>query len=260
MYPDYYKCGHNERDEDNGNKRVQTNEQKNDPNMSGRPSSTGRKVTAEDKAKFRLGINHFIKTGIARRLPRAWELTKEKYFKIGDKKLSDGTRVPILPPAEDLPSLRQFRYYYYKTRNLKDEIVAIDGETEFECNNRPTLGDETHRAFGPGAVYQIDATVGDIYLRCYLNRKLIIGRPVIYIVVDVFSRLIAGFAVTLEGPNWAGAKLALENAFTDKVALCKRFGIDISEEDWPAKDKWEALEADNGEIAGYNANSLEAVS
>jgi putative transposase len=256
LYPDYYKCGHNERDEDNGNKRGQTKERKNDPHMSGRPSKTGRKVTAEDQAKFRLGINDFIKTGIVRRLPRAWELTKEKYFKIGEKELSDGTGVPILPPAEDLPSLRQFRYYYYKTRNLKDEIVAIDGEIEFECNNRPTLGDETHRAFGPGAVYQIDATVGDIYLRCYLNRKLIIGRPVIYIVVDVFSRLITGFAVTLEGPNWAGAKLALENAFTDKVAFCKRFGIDISEDDWPAKDKWEALEADNGEVAGYNANSL----
>lgn len=256
LYPDYYKCGHPERGESNGNESSQTKGQKDDQNMAGRPSDTGRKITAEDKAKFRCGIDDFIKTGKARRLPRAWELTKEKYFKIGDKELPDGTQVPILPPAEDLPSLRQFRYYYYKTRDPKEEIVAIDGEIEFECNNRPILGNETLRAFGPGAVYQIDATVGDIYLRCYLNRKHIIGRPVIYIVVDVFSRLITGFAVTLEGPNWAGAKLALENAFTDKVAYCKQFGIDISEDDWPAKGKWEALEGDNGEVAGYNANSL----
>jgi hypothetical protein len=61
-----------------------------------------------------------------------------------------------------------------------------------------------------------------------LDRKLIIGRPVIYIVIDVFSRLIVGFAVTLEGPSWAGAKLALENAFSDKASYCKQFGINIT--------------------------------
>ncbi|HEV2914355.1 MAG TPA: hypothetical protein VGX92_13845 [Pyrinomonadaceae bacterium] len=216
----------------------------------------GRNVTPKDKECFRFGIKEFFKKGIATDLPDAWQRTKEKYFNCGYKELPDGTLVPVLPPANQLPTLRQFKYYYYKNRNVKAEIIATSGEKAYESNNRPILGDATLKAFGPGSSYQIDATVGDIYLRCYLNRNLIIGRPVIYIVVDVFSRLIVGFAVTLEGPSWAGAKLALESAFSDKVEFCRQYGVKIIDAEWPVKGKCESLVGDNGEIAGYNANSL----
>lgn len=241
--PEYFRCGQIKDRKDHGKKR-------------GRPSCGGRNVTAEDKEKFGRGIDEFIKTGIAKNLRQAWELTIAKYFNLGYEERVDGTLIPIIPPADDLPSLRQFKYEYYKNRDPKAEIIAVDGEKEFDRNNRPTLGDETHTASGPGAVYQIDAFIGDIYLRCYLNRKRIIGRPVIYIVVDVFSRLIVGFAITLEGPSWAGARLALENAFSDKVTFCRQFGFEITEADWLVKGKCEALVGDNGEIASYNANSL----
>lgn len=123
-------------------------------------------------------------------------------------------------------------------------------------NVRPVLNNSTDMAFGPGAIYQIDATVGDIYLVNDFNREYLIGRPVIYIVIDTFSRLIAGFAVTLEGPSWAGAKLALENAFTDKVNFCKGLGISITEDKWPVHGICESFIGDNGEIKSYNANSL----
>ncbi|HEX3557915.1 MAG TPA: hypothetical protein VHU19_01840 [Pyrinomonadaceae bacterium] len=241
--PKYFRCG-------------QTKDRQGHGKKVGRPNNGGRNLTAEDKEKFSLGINEFKKTGRANKLPKVWQLTIAKYYNLGYDERSDGTLVPILPPADTAPSLGQFKYEYYKNRDPKVEIIAIEGEKEFERNNRPTLGDETLTAFGPGAVYQIDASIGDIYLRCYLKRKLIIGRPIIYIIVDVFSRMIVGFAVTLEGPSWAGARLALENAFSDKVTFCKRFGIEITEERWPVKGKCEALVADNGEIAGYNANSL----
>ncbi len=241
--PEYFRCGQTKDRKDHGNKR-------------GRPSDGGRNVTPEDKDKFRLGLKDFKETGIAKKLPKIWELTVAKYFNVGYDELADGILVPIIPPADQYPSLNQFKNYYYKNRNQKSEIISVEGEKGFESNHRPTLGDETLTAHGPGAIYQIDASVGDIYLRSYLNRKLIIGRPIIYIVVDVFSRMIVGFAVTLEGPSWAGAKLALENAFFDKVAFCKQFGIEITAKLWPAKGRCEALVADNGEIAGYNANSL----
>jgi len=35
----------------------------------------------------------------------------------------------------------------------------------------------------------------------------IIGRPVIYAVIDTFSRLIVGLNVSLEGPSWTGPML-----------------------------------------------------
>lgn len=51
---------------------------------------------------------------------------------------------------------------------------------------------------GPGSRYQIDATIGDVYLVSEYNRNQIIARPIIYVVIDVFSRMITGVYVGLE--------------------------------------------------------------
>lgn len=162
----------------------------------------------------------------------------------------------MIQHASTLPTFDQFEYYFRKTRNRTAEIIGKYGKLDFDRNNRPILDNSARMVIGPGAIYQIDATVGDIYLVSYLDRKLIIGRPVIYIVIDVFSRLIVGLAVTLEGPSWEGARLALECAFMNKVEFCKRFGVDISESQWKVEGICEGLLGDNGEIKGYNANSL----
>jgi len=103
----------------------------------------------------------------------------------------------------------------------------------YNLTGRETLGDSTQMAAGPGSVYQIDATIGDVYLVSSLDRSRIIGRLVIYTCVDVFSRVITGFAVTLEGPSWLGAMLALDNVIEDKVSFCAGYGIEITEPDWP---------------------------
>jgi hypothetical protein len=78
---------------------------------------------------------------------------------------------------------------------------------------------------------------------------------VVYPVQDVFSRLITGITVTLEGPSWLGAMLALENTASDKTSFCQGFGIDDVEW-WPARHLPEAILADRGELEGYNADNL----
>ncbi len=255
LFPDWHNCGSAKDRKDHGNKR-------------GRPSSgtlqtgqpTGRNVTKQDKEIFRQGVRRFLLKVDAKHLEDIWQMIKEQYYSTGGYKLEGGLEgdhlVPVLLPPDEIPSFAQFKYFYYKERNPSQEIIAREGQNEYDRNIRPILNNSTDMAFGPGAVYQIDATVGDIYLVNDFNREYLIGRPVIYIVIDTFSRLIAGFAVTLEGPSWAGAKLALENAFTGKVEFCKGLGIDITEDQWPVRGICESLIGDNGEIKSYNANSL----
>lgn len=81
--------------------------------------------------------------------------------------------------------------------------------------------------------YPIDATIGDVYLRSFYNPSEIIGRPVIYFVIDVFSRMIVGYYVGLEGPSWLGMSTALANAMMDKVSFCAKYEKEITKEDWP---------------------------
>lgn len=216
----------------------------------------GVNVDASIREKFSRGIRLFYETPEQRTLQDAYQKTLEKFFHRGYDKLPDGTLVPFLPPAEELPSFGQFRYWYEKERNVTQALSSREGKRRYNLSHREVLGDSTQMAFGPGSVYQIDATVGDIYLVSSLDRTRIIGRPVIYVLIDVFSRMIVGMSVTLEGPSWVGAMQAVENAASDKVAFCREYGIEVTEKDWASYHLPETILADRGEFEGYNADNL----
>lgn len=109
---------------------------------------------------------------------------------------------------------------------------------------------------GPGSQYQIDATVGDIYLVSQFDRSNIIGRPVMYFVIDAFSRMVTGMYVGLEGPSWVGAMMAIANAASDKTAYCREYGISITEEEWPCHHIPAAILGDRGEMESRKADNL----
>lgn len=231
----------------------------------GKPSNKSKKlgrkigirITGHDEKKFLRGIKRFYDQKNKRKsLKKAFQKILEAYFNIGYD-LEDGILIPILPPAEELPTFDQFRYWYEKyyydaVQSTKNRF----GKTAFNLKSRGLLGDATSIAFGPGSVYQIDATIGDIYLVSPLDRNKIVGRPVIYVVIDVFSRLIVGVSVLLEGPSWYGAMLALDNVVEDKVAYCAKHGITIQPNEWRGNALPERILADRGEFEGYSVESL----
>jgi len=70
-------------------------------------------------------------------------------------------------------------------------------------------GNAVHHADGPGSVFEVDATLVDVYLVSDLQQC--IGQPVVYTVTDVFSSMLVGVYVGLEGPSWHEAIRAIEN-------------------------------------------------
>lgn len=256
LLPDYSNCG--------GKGKRRFAEVASAPKL-GRPKDStkqtgkryGVRITKHTESLFSQGINEFYLTEKRRRLKDAFKKTLLKYFNLGYKPDADGVPVPVMPDVSQLPSFNQFRYWYRKyKKNKKTEHIARYGETDYNLTARDLLGDSTSLASGPGAVYMIDATIADVYLVSGFDRKRIIGRPVVYLIMDVFSRMIVGFAVTLEGPSWLGACLALDNMVADKVEVCKRVDITIQPEDWNCAYLPEAIFADRGEFEGYNADVL----
>lgn len=108
-----------------------------------------------------------------------------------------------------------------KTRGSEKDIQFRKSAKEFESKHRPILSDSKSETNGPGTRFQIDATIADIYLVSSLDVNKVIGRPVIYAVIDVYSRIVTGLYVGLEGPSWVGAMMALDNMVADKVNFCK---------------------------------------
>ncbi|MBX7224342.1 MAG: transposase family protein [Blastocatellia bacterium] len=225
----------------------------------GRPArltqAAGVNVDEAMREKFRRGIRIFYQNRSERSFQDAYQLTLERFFHKGYEQ-HNGAVVKCLPPATELPTFGQFRYWYEKEHNLRQTLTARKGSRQYHLKHREVLGDSAEMAHGPGSFYQIDATVGDIYLVSSFDRSRIIGRPVIYMVVDVFSRMITGLSVGLEGPSWLGALLALENACSEKVSFCKEFGIEISGADWPCAGLPEALLSDRGELFSQASDNL----
>jgi hypothetical protein len=115
------------------------------------------------RESFRRGIKLFYENRQGRTLKESFQLTLERFFHKGYK-MYEGALVPSLPPASELPTFAQFRYWYEKERDISREQISRQGERRFNLSYRAVLGDSTQMAFGPGSVYQIDATIGDIYL------------------------------------------------------------------------------------------------
>jgi putative transposase len=219
------------------------------------PQKTGINVDEETKRIFQVGVNLYYNSSKKFPLKHTYDKIIANHFNKGFEEI-DGVKVPVIPPSHEIPTYEQFYYWYKKNQNLEKTLISREGERGFALRERPVLGGSTQMAYGPGSIYQIDATIADVYLVNKFDRTKIIGRPVIYMIVDVFSRMITGMYVGLEGPSWAGAKMALANTFEDKISYCKQYDIDIEEKDFPCRYLPDSILADRGEIIGIKSDQL----
>ncbi|WP_018123629.1 Mu transposase C-terminal domain-containing protein [Desulfovibrio oxyclinae] len=161
-------------------------------------------------------------------------------------------------PEEEIPSKWQMLHFYKREYAQANSLEKRTDRIKYNKDVRPLDSTANTNVLGPGSRYEIDATIADIYLVSDSERGNIVGRPVIYLVKDVFSRMVAGFYVGFENASYVAAIQALSVAMTDKVELCAEFGFDIASEDWPTVGLPSAILADRGELLGQQIESLES--
>ncbi len=214
----------------------------------------GINITEDVKDKIRESIAIYYLSKSKPTVKDTYNQMLSRYF--SDNSYKNGEKKSIIWEADRIPSYHQFYYWLRQFTNTKDNILGREGEREFALRYRELLGDTTAEAFGPGFKYQIDATIADVYLVSKVNPKYIIGRPVLYLVIDVFSRMVVGMYAGIEGPSWVGAMMAFDNIVADKVEFCKQYDIKIRSEDWPSSLLPERLLADRGEFEGICPESI----
>ena len=117
---------------------------------------------------------------------------------------------------------------------------------------RHQLGrDEANRRFGakpgalrektPLAIVQIDHTLVDVHLVDDIHRKSI-GRPWITVAIDVATRCVLGFHLSLEAPSVASVAACLSRSCLPKDGWIAELGI---EADWPVWGVPNRIQADN---------------
>lgn len=134
----------------------------------------------------------------------------------------------------DAPTWSQFRHYYYGHSLHKDpqKVIAREGLTKYQRDHRPAWGTSAGWRAQPGS-YQMDATQADIYLVSRADRSVVVGRPYIYLAVDTATHLIAGVYVGYSCDETA-VMACIAQAASDKVEYCARYGIEITQEQWPS--------------------------
>ncbi|MGZ0043081.1 Mu transposase C-terminal domain-containing protein [Paenibacillus ottowii] len=201
-------------------------------------------VTKEDIEIFKSAIRIFhIRQGM--NITTTHEKMCETFYKRGFYR-KYGVKVPIVDPDRS-PSLRQFRYWYINNSSFFERYSNRRGKRRATMEVRHMKGSASERASCVGALFEVDATRTDVILVSF-DRKTIIGKPTLYVVIDVFSTLVVGYHLSLASESWFEAMLAVENAATNKVEFCARYGIEIKQEDWPCHYLPRNLVGDRGEL------------
>ncbi|WP_318556424.1 hypothetical protein [Geobacter anodireducens] len=216
------------------------------------PTRTGVNITDEIRAIFRVYIDlHYTKNG--EDLTFAYQQMINGCF--SDVEISEGGKKKYLEHL-NVPTIEQFRYWHKEDGDLLKELRLRQGSKRFNLRCRGLGGRSGENCTGPTDKYEIDSTVLDLYCVNSYNPAWIIGRPILYFVVDTASRMIVGFHLALTGPCWNEARIAIYNAFTDKVAFCARNGIEISAEDWPCSHLPQTILVDRGELRAHKPRGI----
>jgi putative transposase len=136
----------------------------------------------------------------------------------------DGRIELVKPESGTYPNLQQVKRVLTVNKTSLERLIERTTLRHYKTAMRGLTGRNWRDVSGPGHTWAIDSTVGDIYLRSALNRAWIVGRPIVYIVVDVWSTAVVGFYVCLTGPNWSTAKVALFNSAADPSLVADLWG------------------------------------
>ena len=128
-----------------------------------------------------------------------------------------------------------------RRRICKIPLVKLQKREEDSTSLLPIIGNFPKVDY-PLSVVQIDHTLVDIILVDPIDR-LPIGRPYLTVAIDVYSRCIAGFILSLEAPSATSVGLCLTHIAMDKEPWLAINNIDAS---WFIHGKPNIIYVDNG--------------
>lgn len=147
-------------------------------------------------------------------------------------------------PVRDYPTYHSFSRFYYREYPQGKRLRAIKNPVNFFNNNQELTATVNMHTLGPGGRYQIDATPWDIRLASTIDRRVPLIKATLITVVDVWSRMIVGFHLSLDNSSKATTALALKSAIMDKVEFCASLGVNIDTEEWPCSGTCQFLATD----------------
>ncbi len=209
-------------------------------------------MSAEWRALI-LAADRSIKTKVKPSMQKRYTLILESVF-VKKYECKNGPMTPIDPAIGTYPNFQQTKRILEidvpRLQRLRDSTTS----GHYKRSLRGLTARNWKSVSGPGHTWAIDSTVADMYLRSSVNRAWIVGRPIVYIIVDVWSTAVVGFYVCLTGPSWATAKVSLFNAVAAPQLYGDLCGFEPIQSLYPAPTLCYQLMCDRGEYLSKAAS------
>ena len=180
----------------------------------------------------RLGIT--TERLISQEIGRFWLKKERPRMSALIRRVQETCRIEGLPPPHRSTIQRRV-----------DELDALGtarrrGEVSLEAEVTPSVS--SFHAERPNDVWQIDHTIVDLIV-VDEETRLPIGRPYLTIAVDICTRMVAGFHLSLDAPSSVSVGLCILHAAYDKTSWLQERGV---EHPWPVAGLPSVLHCDNG--------------
>lgn len=214
----------------------------------GRPSeyfeNTGVVLTDEIRGYFEEALKD-LKSGRQKTIRSAFDRMNNMHFTRVD--IVDGVQAVNLLPVSERPTYKQLYNYISKHLSEKEKDLIKTSAREQRNNKRLLVSDSLYGVNGPGDMVEIDACEVDVSLVGIKNENQSVGRPVIYFMVDVYSRIILAASIAFDNNSALGLTNLFLNLADDKQKFCQQYGMSFDNPDmWPSNIIPKRVRIDHG--------------
>lgn len=187
----------------------------------------------------------FYKSGRAVTKKQAFDMMNFKHYSKTEVDASGHLSHTLLPETKR-PTYRQFEYYIDKVLSKEEKDRIKTSAQEQRNNKRLLLSDNLKNIMGPGDYIEMDEVEVDVSLVSQINPDQTVGRPIVYAMIDVYTRAIVSVSVSFENNSVIGLTNCLLALADDKIELCANYDLSISNDIWPSNFIPRTIRTDRG--------------
>ena len=209
----------------------------------------GKRITAEDTKNFKKYLKRYMSHEV-KSIQNAYDdMCGDCYMEhVND----NGVYIERL--RKDRPTYTQFYYYIRKNTTEQTRKEAKKTIGVVRNDNRVHTGTVMDGIRGPAHKVEMDAQEMDVSIVSEEYPEVCVGRPIMYIMIDVFSQLILAFSIALDNNSIVGCTNCFFNLIEDKEELLRKycqtslaFNEDYSIDDiWPTGIRPAVIKMDRG--------------
>lgn len=191
---------------------------------------------------LKYGLKMFVKYG---KPGMAYDAVLRRYFR-EPVEAPDGSSVKMVTLPEEERSVSYKMLYNYIRKHTEDYSCMGKDERDKQNNNRQLVGNSRSGVYELGQIVEAD----EMELGCYVvdqnDGETVLGKAVVYCMVEVLSGICIGAYVSLENNSMRGFQQVFLSLLEPHKNQTKGYNIDYDEEDWPSMIVPNEIRCDRG--------------